>query len=126
MMDAPLSITTIMSHAQTTAADTKLISRRADGSICRLTYHQAFARIAQLANALDYLNLSANARVGTLAWNDNRHFELHYAIPCGGRICHTVNPKLFPEQIKFIINDARDEALFIDPQFIPMVEEMMD
>jgi acyl-CoA synthetase (AMP-forming)/AMP-acid ligase II len=126
MMDAPLSITTIMCHAQTTSANTKLISRRADGSVCRLTYHQAFVRIAKLANALDCLNLNADARVGTLAWNDNRHFELHYAVPCSGRICHTINPKLFSEQIKFIINDAEDEALFIDPQFIPVIENMMD
>lgn len=125
-MDAPLSIKTIMSHASIIAADTKLVSRGADGSTHQLTYREAFIRVAKLANALDSLELSPDARVGTLAWNDHRHFELHYAIPCTGRICHTINPKLFPEQVKFIINDARDEALFIDPQFIPMIETMQD
>tara|TARA_R110002111_G_scaffold146215_1_gene212859 strand:+ start:13954 stop:15552 length:1599 start_codon:yes stop_codon:yes gene_type:complete len=126
MMDAPLSIKTIMSHAEMVAADTKLISRRADGSISRLTYSDAFARVTKLANALDRLELDPEARVGTLAWNDHRHFELHYAIPCTGRICHTINPKLFPEQVKFIVNDAQNEALFIDPEFIPMIEVMQD
>ncbi|MEQ8184030.1 long-chain fatty acid--CoA ligase [Marinobacter salarius] len=124
MMDAPLSITTIMSHAEMISADNKLISRGANGDISRLTYRDAFVRVAKLANALDRLELDPEARVGTLAWNDHRHFELHYAIPCTGRICHTINPKLFTEQVKFIINDARNEALFIDPEFIPVIEAM--
>ncbi|WP_273167726.1 long-chain fatty acid--CoA ligase [Marinobacter sp.] len=124
MMDVPLNIKSIMSHAATVAADTKLVSRRADGGFSRLTYLEAFERVARLAHALDRLALSSEARVGTLAWNDHRHFELHYAIPCTGRICHTVNPKLFPEQVRFIINDAQDEALFIDPEFIPMMESL--
>lgn len=123
-MDADLSITTIMRHAETVARDIEIVSRMSDGSIHRYTYGEAFQRTRQLANALDDLNLSSSARVGTLAWNDFRHFELHYAIPCSGRICHTINPKLFLDQIRFIINDAEDEALFIDPQFIPVIESI--
>lgn len=125
-MDVPLNIKTIMSHVMTVAADTKVVTRGADGSITRLTYNDVFARAAKLANTLDSLQLSEDSRVGTLAWNDHRHLELHYAIPCTGRICHTINPKLFPEQIRFIINDAQNEAVFIDPQFIPMIEAMLD
>lgn len=123
-MDADLSITTIMRHAETIASDTEIVSRMNDGSIHRYTYVDAFRRTRQLANALDTLGLSSSARVGTLAWNDFRHFELHYGIPCSGRICHTINPKLFRDQISFIIKDAGDEALFIDPQFIPIIESI--
>ncbi|MBU2952917.1 long-chain fatty acid--CoA ligase [Marinobacter sp. F3R08] len=124
MMDAQLSITTIMHHAEMVAGSKEIVSRMNDGTIHRYTYADAFLRARQLANTLEELAIGAEARVGTLAWNDYRHFELHYAIPCSGRICHTINPKLFPEQIKFIINDAEDEALFIDPQFIPLLESM--
>lgn len=123
-MDAALSITTIMRHAEMVAGSTEIVSRMTDGSLHRYTYEDAFLRARQLANALDHLGLTADARVGTLAWNDYRHFELHYAIPCSGRVCHTVNPKLFPKQISFIINDAQDEALFIAPQFLPLIESM--
>jgi len=123
-MDADLSITTIMQHAETVARDTEIVSRMHDGSIHRYTYGDAFKRARQLAGALDNLGITSDARAGTLAWNDYRHFEMHYAIPCSGRICHTINPKLFPEQIQFIINDAQDEALFIDPQFLPLIEAM--
>jgi len=126
MMDAQLSITTIMRHAEMVASDREIVSRMTDGRIHRYSYASAFKRARQLANALDEISVGAESRVGTLAWNDYRHFELHYAIPCSGRVCHTINPKLFPEQIKFIINDADDEALFIDPQFLPLIESMCD
>lgn len=123
-MDVDLSITTIMRHAETVAGNTEIVSRMNDGAIHRYTYNDAFGRARQVANALDGLGISDDATVGTLAWNDYRHFELHYAIPCSGRICHTINPKLFPEQVQFIINDAQDEVLFIDPQFLPLIEAM--
>ena len=124
MIDVDLSITTIMRHVESVSRNIEIVSRMGDGTIHRHTYEEAFRRTRQLANALDALGLSSSARVGTLAWNDFRHFELHYAIPCSGRICHTINPKLFREQICFIINDAGDEALFIDPQFIPVIESI--
>ncbi|QCF28016.1 long-chain fatty acid--CoA ligase [Hydrocarboniclastica marina] len=123
-MDAELSITTIMRHAEMVAHGTEIVSSMNDDAIHRYTYADAFRRCRQLANALDALKLSADARVGTLAWNDYRHFELHYAVPCSGRICHTINPKLFLDQIRFIIRDAGDEALFIDPQFLPLIESI--
>lgn len=126
MMDAQLSITTIMRHAEMVAGSKEIVSRMNDGTLHRYRYADAFERARQLANALDELGISSESRVGTLAWNDHRHFELHYAIPCSGRVCHTINPKLFPEQVKFIINDADDEALFIDPQFLPLIESMRD
>lgn len=124
MMDAALSITQIMRHAERIAGDTEVVSRLHDGRIHRYSYSAAFGRARRLANLLDHLNVPAGARVGTLAWNDFRHFELHYALPCSGRICHTINPKLFPEQISFIIRDAADDVVFIDPQFIALLEPL--
>lgn len=124
MMNFNLGISAIMRHALQVAANTEIVSLVADGRIHRYTYAQAFARVGRLANALDALDCPPHARIGTLAWNDHRHFELHYAAPCSGRVCHTINPKLFPEQIGYIIDHAQDDVLFIDPQFIPLVESL--
>lgn len=122
MMNFNLSLTAIMRYGEQVAAHSEIVSLFADGRVHRYTYKDAFARVRRLANVLDSFALGLGARVGTLAWNDHRHFELHYGAPCTGRVCHTINPKLFPEQISYIINHAQDEILFIDPQFIPLVE----
>ncbi|WAG76722.1 long-chain fatty acid--CoA ligase [Metapseudomonas furukawaii] len=124
MMNFNLGITAIMRHALQVAADTEIVSLFADGQVHRYRYADAFSRAARLANVLDALDCPPGARVGTLAWNDHRHFELHYGIPCSGRVCHTINPKLFPEQIRYIVRHAEDDLLFIDPQFVPLVEEL--
>lgn len=124
MMNFNLSIAAIMRQALMVAADTEIVSLFNDGRVHRYTYAQAFSRARRLANVLDTLGCPADARVGTLAWNDHRHFELHYAAPCSGRICHTINPRLFPEQIGYIIRHAEDDLLFVDPQFIPLLESL--
>ncbi len=124
MMDDQLSITQIMRHAEQVAADVEIVSVVGDGGRHRTTYAKAFARSRRLANALDQLGVAAGARIGTLAWNDYRHFELYYAVPCSGRVCHTINPRLFPEQIAYIIGHAEDSVLFVDPQFVPLLEQM--
>ncbi len=124
MMNFNLSIAAIMRHALTVAAETEIVSLFADGNVHRYTYAQAFTRARRLANALNAMECPEDARVGTLAWNDYRHFELHYAVPCSGRVCHTINPKLFPEQIAYIIRHAQDDVLFVDPQFLPLLENL--
>lgn len=124
MMNFNLSIAAIMRHTLTVAAQTEIVSLFNDGRVHRYTYTQAFSRARRLANALNALDCPEDARVGTLAWNDHRHFELHYAVPCSGRICHTINPKLFPEQISYIIQHAEDDLLFVDPQFVPLLESL--
>ena len=75
-----------------------------------------------MANALNALRLKKGDRIATLAWNDYRHFELYYAISCSGQIYHTINPRLFPEQIEFIINHAEDKWIFTDPLFVSSFE----
>ncbi|MFX6310561.1 long-chain-fatty-acid--CoA ligase [Acinetobacter baumannii] len=127
MMHCNLNITLIMQHALIVYADQEIVTLKADGiSKHRYTYKDAFERVAQFANALDRLNISSDAKVGTMAWNSFQHFELHYAIPCTGRIYHTINPKLAPEQLIQIINSAQDEVLIIEPDCLALVDSIYD
>ncbi len=124
MMDVPLTVTGILRHARLNHPEQQVVSITADHPRHRYTYGEAFARSAQLANALDRLQLPAGARVATLAWNDFRHLELFYAVACSGRILHTVNPRLLPEQIAWIINDAGATVLFAAPEFAPLLAKL--
>ena len=95
MMDTPLLISSLMIHAEKNFPEQEIVSVAADNPDHRYTFQDAFKRTRQLANALQSLGIQQGDRVGTLAWNDHRHFELYYAISCSGAICHTVNPRLF-------------------------------
>lgn len=125
MMHCNLNITSIMRHALMVHADQEIVSLKSDGiSLHRYRYRDAFKRVAQFAHVLDQLNVSPYAKVGTLAWNTYQHMELHYAIPCSGRIYHTINPKLLVEQIRQIICDAQNEILLVDPENIALLESL--
>jgi 3-(methylthio)propionyl---CoA ligase len=124
MMNTPLTITSIMRHAERSHGDQEIVSITADLGLHRYTFAECFARARRLANALEGLGMRPGDRVGTLAWNDHRHVELYYAISCAGAICHTVNPRLFAEQIRWIIGHAEDRILCIDPMFMPLVEKL--
>ena len=126
MMDSPLTITSIMRHADSQHSAREILSVTHDNARHRYTYGDAFRRTRQLGSALANLGLDSFDRVATLAWNDHRHFELYYAISCAGYICHTVNPRLFAEQIVFIVNHAEDRCLFLDPMFVPLIEGVLD
>lgn len=126
MMNSPLLITAIMRFAQLNHASREIVSVASDNPRHRYTYAEAFVRVAQLANALHDLGMQQGDRVGTLAWNDHRHFELYYAISCSGGVCHTINPRLFPDQVEYIINHAEDRLIFVDPAFVPLLEELQD
>lgn len=126
MMNFPLTVTSIMSHAESIYADSEIVALNADKSVHCYSYADAFRRTRQLANLLHSLGVKATERVGTLAWNDHRHFELYYAIAGIGAVCHTVNPRLFAQQISYIVNHAHDQWLFIDPQFLPLIEQLYD
>lgn len=126
MMDTPLLISSIMNHAERNHPNQEIVSLVANEGKHRYTYGEAFARSRKLANALAKLGLNDGDRVATLAWNDYRHFELYYAISSSGYVCHTINPRLFPEQLVYIINHAEDRWLFVDPAFIPMLEGISD
>ncbi|MCA3212493.1 MAG: fatty-acid--CoA ligase [Burkholderiaceae bacterium] len=122
MMQAPLAIASLIQHADRFHPDVEIVSRRVEGDIHRTTYRQAHRRARQLANALAALGVGRSDRVGTLAWNGYRHFELYFAVSGSGAVLHTLNPRLHPEQIAWIINHAGDRVLCFDLTFLPIVE----
>lgn len=124
MMASPLTITTLMVHGERVFGDSEIVSVTADNPRHRYSYKAAFSRCRQLANALQRLGLEAGDIIGTLAWNDYRHFELYYGVSCSGMVCHTINPRLFPEQVHYIINHAEDKCLFTDVVFLPLLEKL--
>ncbi len=113
MMNMPLTITSIMRHAQQVFGETEVISVNLDLSYNRYCYRDCFKRAGQLALALVQCGLKQGDRVATLAWNDYHHLEAYYAISCAGAVCHTINPRLHLEQVNQIIADAQDKFLII-------------
>src|SRR6516165_1913707 len=124
MSERPLLISAILGHAATYHRDTEIVSRTVEGATHRYTYSEAERRSKRLARALLRLAIEPGDRIGTLAWNTFRHFELYYGISGIGAVCHTINPRLFDDQIVYIVNHARDRLLFVDTTFIPLVERL--
>jgi acyl-CoA synthetase (AMP-forming)/AMP-acid ligase II len=122
MMDMPLLVSGLIRHADRHHGDIEIVSRRVEGDMHRQTYREAHARARKLAKALGAMGLAPSERVASLAWNGYRHFELYYAAAGSGMVMHTINPRLFPEQINWIVEDAEDRALFIDLTFVPLVK----
>lgn len=124
MMNMPLMISSLIVHAARHAADTEIVSKRVEGDVHRYTYRDAELRARKLAQALARLGCEAGDRIGTLAWNGYRHFEIYYGSSGSELVCHTINPRLFPEQIAWIVNDAADRVLCFDLSFVPLVEKL--
>jgi acyl-CoA synthetase (AMP-forming)/AMP-acid ligase II len=125
MMNTPLLISAIFDYATDLHADQEIVSRRVEGDIHRYSYRDFGKRCGQLANALLDLGVDAGDRVATLAWNGYRHLEIYYAVSGLGAITHTVNPRLFSEQIDYIINHAEDSVVFVDLTFVSLLEEIV-
>ena len=126
MMDTPLLISSLIRNAGDNHGDTEIVSRTVEGPVHRYTYSEAHKRARQLANGLRALGIEAGERCATLAWNGFRHFEIYFAVSGMGAVCHTINPRLFPPQIGYIINHAEDSCIFVDLTFVPLLEEMAD
>ncbi len=124
MMDRPLLVSSVIDYAADIYPDVEIVSNTVEGGIHRYGYKASRERIGRLANALIGLGVKPGDRVATLAWNGYRHFELYYAIAGIGAVCHTINPRLFPEQITYIANHAEDTTLFFDLTFLPLVEKL--
>ena len=122
MMDMPLLLSGFIKYAADFHGDAEIVAREIEGDIHRYTYADAHPRIKRMAQALTRLGMKQGDRVGTLAFNTHRHFEMFYAAPGMGYVLHTVNPRLFPEQLIYIINHAEDRLLFIDRATLPLVE----
>ncbi len=126
MQDGQLLISGLIEHAEIYHTDTEIVSRTVEGPIHRYTLKDAANRSRKLANALGKLGLQQGDVVGTLAWNTFRHFELYFGVSGIGCVVNTVNPRLFPEQLIYIINHAENKYLFVDLTFVPLVESISD
>jgi fatty-acyl-CoA synthase len=129
MMDMPLLISDLIRHADRHHGDTEIVSKRVEGGegaagVHRYSYREAHRRARRLAKALGRLGMRMHDRVGTLAWNGYRHFEIYYAVAGSGGVIHTINPRLFEDQIVYIANHAEDRILCFDPTFVPLVERL--
>ncbi len=124
MMKTPLTVTSILRHASTYHGETEIVSRTVEGPMHRTSYAEVWKRSQKLANALKRFGLARGDRVATLAWNTWRHVELYYGVSGSGFVCHTINPRLFKEQIAYIIKHAADKILFADLTFLPILESL--
>ncbi len=125
MMDYPLTIQAILERANQFYPGKAVVSKLPTG-VHRYTYGDFYKRVHRLANVLQDLGVKQGDRVATFAWNHYRHLELYYAIPCMGAVLHTLNIRLFPEQLAYVINHAEDKAIFIDASLLPLVERIKD
>jgi 3-(methylthio)propionyl---CoA ligase len=124
MMDVPLTVSSLIAHAARHHGNTQIVSRRIEGDVHRYTYRDCEKRSKQLAQALIALGVAPGERVGTLAWNGYRHLEAYFGVTGFGAVCHTINPRLFPEQIAYIVNHADDRYVLFDITFAPLVEAL--
>ena len=124
MMKMPLTVSSLIKHAARHAGDVEIVSKRCEGDVHRSNWAEIEQRSCRFARALAALDVAPGERVGTLAWNGHRHVEIYYGASGSGRVCHTINPRLFPEQIEWIANDAEDAVLCFDPTFLPLVEKL--
>ncbi len=124
MQNWPLTVDRILDHANNAFPQREVVTRSVEGPLTRTTYSHIRNRAKQVTNALRERSIAVGDRVATLAWNTDRHLEAWYGAMCMGAVLHTVNPRLFPEQIAWIINHAEDKVLFFDTTFLPIVEKV--
>jgi acyl-CoA synthetase (AMP-forming)/AMP-acid ligase II len=124
MQDRPLLISSLIEHAARYHPKVEIVSRTCEGPLHRTDYAGMRSRAAKLAKALIRLGVKPGDRVATLAWNTHRHMELYFAVSGIGAVLHTVNPRLFPEQIAYIVNHAEGRVLFFDVTFTDLVARL--
>jgi 3-(methylthio)propionyl---CoA ligase len=124
MQDCPLLISSLIEHANTFHPRAEIVSRTVEGPIERRTYGDICRRSKQAAKALIALGVEPGDRIATLAWNGYRHMELYFGVSGMGAVLHTINPRLFPDQIQYIVNHAEDKLLFFDLTFVPLLEKL--
>ncbi|MGA8514291.1 MAG: 3-(methylthio)propionyl-CoA ligase [Burkholderiaceae bacterium] len=122
MQSQPQLISSLIEFADTHHSDTEIVSRRVEGDIHRYTWSDVAKRSRQVANALDGLKLAFSDRIATLAWNGYRHLELYFGVSGSGKVLHTLNPRLHPDQVVWIANHAEDQVLLFDMSFLPLVQ----
>lgn len=123
MSDFPLTLQHFLWRSTALYPLKEIVTRREQGRH-RYTYADFGRRVAQLAHAVRELGVGSGDRVGTLAWNNHRHLELYFAVPCAGAVLHTLNPRLFPEHLQFVVNDAEDKVIFVDASLLPVLQRV--
>ncbi|MEM8800548.1 MAG: AMP-binding protein, partial [Pseudomonadota bacterium] len=124
MQEWPLLVSKILEHAEINHNRREIVTLTTEGPEHRYTYGECGIRARKVAQALERLGVGFGDRIGTLAWNTYRHVECWYAISGMGAVTHTINPRLFPEQIVYIANHAEDRILFFDTTFMPLIEKL--
>ncbi len=125
MQDWPLTVDKILDHAKNWHGHREVVTRSVEGPIVRTTYAEIHARAKRVSSVLQGWDVKVGDRIATLAWNTSRHMEVWYGIMGIGAVCHTLNPRLFPEQLIYIINHAEDKIIFVDLTFIPLLEAIL-
>src|SRR5262245_64394595 len=125
MMDFPLTLRPVLERAYRYYPNRE-ISTKVGPTMHRYTYADMYARVGQLAGALARLGVQQGDRVATLAWNTYRHLELYFAVPCMGAVLHTLNLRLPPDQLIYIVNHAEDKVLFVDASLLPLLEKLAE
>ena len=124
MMDQPLLISSQLEFASRFHSHVEIVTRTVEGPIVRTTWGTVAQRVRRLANALVGLGVKPGDRLATLAWNTQRHLELYFAVSGIGAVLHTINPRLPPDQLAFIVNHADDSMLFFDTTFLPLAKHL--
>jgi fatty-acyl-CoA synthase len=122
--DFPLTLHHIRRRMTTCSPEATVSTLSEPGVVARTTFAETSARIDRLARVLDRLGVRQGERIGTFAWNNQRHFELYFAIPCLGAVLHTLNIRLFEEQLTYIVNHAEDRLIFVDDSLVPLLEKL--
>jgi fatty-acyl-CoA synthase len=126
MQQSRFNLIGVLQHAARSHADVEVVSNSVEGGTHRINYSHLYQRTCQLANVLEKLGVKPGDRVGTMAWNTWRHLECWYAAGGCGAVCHTLNPRLFENQIEFIVNHAEDRWIFLDSTFLPVIAPVID
>ncbi len=126
MMNYPLTLNRILEHANRMYRHKRISTKMPDGSIHRYTYADLYKRVKRLANVLKGIGVEEGDRVGTFAWNNYQHVEMYFGIPAIGAVCHTLNIRLFPEQLVYVVNHAEDKVIFVEATLLPLVERVVD
>lgn len=126
MMSQPLLISRLIDHAAHYHGRTEIVSAETTGGLERTSWGEVAANSRRLASALEALGMQRSDRIATIAWNNRRHLEIYFGVSGAGLVCHTINPRLFPEQLVYIITHAEDRVLFFDRTFLPLVSSLRD
>src|SRR6059058_6685491 len=122
--DFPLTLNHVLWRMRTCNLGSEVVTLTPEGTVERAAHAKLAERIDRLARALRSLGVEQGDRVATFAWNNQRHFELYFAIPCTGAVLHTLNIRLFEEQLTYIVNHAEDKVIFIDDSLVPLLDKL--